>query len=134
LYRRFGGQDLGKIPGRSQRILLEASKKECLVLANRASAGEAINVLTEDGLRRLIDFIDIGNRVETLRLKSPEQRAMQAVCAGLVITLKMPPPARPNSTPKLPVCTETSSTASAILKGCAIPVKVISLFSVLSSR
>src|SRR5262249_18403703 len=81
LHRRFGGQDQGKIPGRSQRILLEASKKERLVLANRASGCEAINVLAEDGLRRLIDFIYIGNRVETLRLKSPEQRAMQAVCA-----------------------------------------------------
>src|SRR5262249_10784824 len=80
-HRRFGGYDQRKIPGRSQRILLESSKQERLVLANRASRGEAINVLAENGLRRLTDFIDIGNRVETLRLKSPEQRAMQAVCA-----------------------------------------------------
>src|SRR5262249_23075798 len=52
----------------------------------------------------------------------------------LVTTLRTAPEARPNSELKFEVCTDTSSTASAMLNGCAIPVKVISLLSVPSSR
>ncbi len=38
--------------------------------------------MAENGLRSLVHLIDVGNGVEALGLKAPQQRAMQAVCAG----------------------------------------------------
>ena len=67
----------------SERVLLKAAEEECLVAANRPSQSKAIHVAAENGLGRLVQLIDVGNRVEALGLIAPQQCSVQAVCPGL---------------------------------------------------
>src|SRR5262245_61425991 len=66
-----------------KRVLLEGAKEERLVLPNRSSHSETINVMAENGFWRVVQLIHIRNRVEAMRLKAPQQRSVQAVRSGL---------------------------------------------------
>src|SRR6516225_10866713 len=64
-------------------VLLKARKKESLVFANGSTNGEPVNIVAKNRFRNPVQFVHIGNRIEPLRLIAPQQRAMDAVRAGL---------------------------------------------------
>src|SRR5438105_2301384 len=61
---------------------LESAKEKGLVFANRAANGEPVNIVAENRFGSPVQLVDVGNRIEPLRLIAPQQRAMQAVAAG----------------------------------------------------
>src|SRR5215469_4479253 len=67
------------IAGGMMIFLLEAGKEEGLVLANWTAGGEAENIVAEDRLRDAIQPVQIRNRIKSLRLVVPEQRAVEIV-------------------------------------------------------
>src|SRR5712692_4561690 len=69
---RGGGNNQGEVCRRPVRVLLEAREEKGLVLANRPAHSESSNVAAEDGFGRAIQFVEIGDRIETLRLIPPE--------------------------------------------------------------
>src|SRR4030095_4289182 len=79
-----------KTLGRAAAVLLKRAKEEGLVLPNQPSHREAIHISAENGLRRVVQLIKVGNRVEALRLVPPQQRPMHAIRAGFRDDVKPP--------------------------------------------
>src|SRR5690242_6768332 len=79
----FGRGNLHRvIGGRVPFVFLETGEEERLVLTNRAAGRESENIVAEDGLRNARQPVEIGNRIEALRLVSPQQSAVQIVGTG----------------------------------------------------
>src|SRR5262245_34488549 len=65
------------------RVPLKGAEKECLVLAKGSSQGETVHIPAENRLGRLVQLVDVGNRVEALGLVAPQQSSVDAVRPGL---------------------------------------------------
>ena len=100
---RIRGRDLHGVVVRGVTIvLLKGNKEKRLVLAYRAAGSQTENIVAEHGLRNTRKPVEVGNRVEPLRLVSPQQCAMEIVGSRFGHEVK-DAPTRPNSTLKLPV-------------------------------